>query len=155
LCYGEGSLGLEPQDLSTVVYGDSDDGSFRAYLAFDDESAADSAVVRIRVNTDQHKFGSGATLVTDAGPLTKELCLRHHGRELSPHPEGGWSFLVNVPGAKAPSASSLRSHRRKLWRGMKSLGVWLLALGPAVPIAGSVGIWSGIRRQLPQRGQLG
>jgi hypothetical protein len=145
--YGEGSLGPEPRELSFEVHGDSDDGSFRARLTLDETRVSGRPMIRIRVTTSEHKFGSGRSGEEDAGALTEELCQRHSGRELSPDPAGGWSFLVDGPSVRGATVSSGGSRRSKLWSGVKSLALWVLVLGPAVPIAGSLGVWSGIARQ--------
>lgn len=97
LCKNLLSYSESPREISVPVYYDSDDGAGEAQLVLGGRGLSDDPIVRIRVSTSEHKFG-GPVVITDAGPLTKELCLRHHGRELSPDAAGGWSFVVDISG---------------------------------------------------------
>jgi hypothetical protein len=135
-----------PGDVSVQVYYDSDDGASKAQLALGDGGRSDEPMVRIRVSTSSHKFGSGVTMTTDAEPLTKELCLRYQGRDLSPAAAGGWSFVVAVPGLSTAGGRGVKIRRR-----LKSIALWGLVLGPLALILDDAGLGSAVgRRFLPE-----
>jgi hypothetical protein len=130
------------RDISANLYYDSDDGAAKAQLVLSRRHLSDEPAVRIRVTTSSHKFGSRVDVITDAGPLTKELCLRRHGRELSPDPEGGWSFVADVPGL-----SSARIRRVRIMGASKTTALWVLMLGYVAFGVSPTGIWSGMARR--------